>query len=584
MPKERFEASGARGPVTNTRIARILAELADVLEVGGTDSFRVRAYRTAARRLEGLGESAAHVATTGGVKALKELPSIGEAMAKKIVEIVETGTLAKLDEARKKVPHELTDLLGIEGLGPKKLHVLHRELGVGDLVDLERVLAEGRVAELAGFGKRSEQKLNAAIERFRRHLGRYRRADVEPVASELRAALLALPGVRRVEVAGSFRRGRETIGDVDLLAIADDPPLVMRAFASASGVEDVIVSGETKTSIRLTGGLQVDLRIVDEESFGAALHYFTGSKEHNVRIRGMARDVGLKINEYGVFRGDERIAGGREEEVYRVVGCDWIPPELREDRGEFDAARTGTLPELLTTEDMLGDLQMHSTASDGKNTVEEMALAARELGRQYIAITDHSKAVAVANGLDDRRMREHAEAIRAVRVPGIRVLTSVEVDIMKDGSLDLLDNTLAQLDLVVASVHSSMQLPQPEMTARVLRAIESGLIHVLAHPTGRLLLRREPYEIDMEAVIQACVAHGVALEINAHPARLDLSDVHARMARDLGAKIVISTDAHTAEDLALMRHGVGVARRAWLTRGDVLNTLPADGFLEAIAR
>ncbi len=590
MPKERVQddASTPRGAparnVSNGRVAGTLFELADALEVGGTDSFRVRAYRSAARVVENLGAQVAEIAADGGVKALKELPSIGDSMAKKIVEIVETGTLSALEKAREKVPHELTDLLGLEGLGPKKLHVLNRELGILNLDDLEAAIKAGSLAPLAGFGKKTEEKLTVAIEHFRRHLGRFRRADLDALADALKQHLRAQPQVEQVEIAGSFRRGKDTIGDLDILCVADNVEAVMDAFAAFPAVAEVMLRGETKSSVRLENGLQVDLRIVEADAFGAALHYFTGSKEHNVAIRGMAKDRGLKINEYGAYRGEERVAGRTEEEIFQVVDCAYIPPELREDRGEIEAAQSGHLPELLEVRDILGDLQMHSTASDGRNTVEEMALAARALGRQYIGMTDHSKAVTVANGLDDERALAHAAAIRQVNVPGIRVLASIEVDIMKDGSLDLEADTLRELDVVVASVHSHMHLPIKEMTARVIRAIDSGVVHILAHPTGRLVQRREPYEIDMKAVIQAAIAAGVALEINAHPARLDLNDVHARLARDLGAKIVISTDAHDANDLALMPHGVQVARRAWLTKDHVLNTLPVDEFLEVLRR
>lgn len=584
MPKERIGEPAVGGNVSNGRVAGVLTELADVLEVAGTDGFRVRAYRSAARNIDNLGVQVSTLAVEGGDKELKRLPGIGESMAKKIVEIVETGTLSALDKAREEIPHELTDLLQLEGLGPKKLHILHANFGIKDVDDLEEILSAGKVEPLKGFGKKSAEKLLASIVHFRKRQGRFRKVDVEPYAYALRDYLRRLPEVEDIEIAGSFRRGRETVGDLDLLCVAEDHEPVMDAFAEFSAVVEVIVRGETKTSVRLDNGLQVDLRIVERDAFGAALHYFTGSKEHNVVIRGLAKDLGCKINEYGAFNGDERVAGRTEAEIFELVGCDYIPPELREDRGEFEAAREHRLPELIELADVIGDLQMHSTASDGQNTVSEMAQAARALGHQYIAITDHSKAVAVANGLDDARMRAHAAEIRKVQVDGIRVFASVEVDIMRDGSLDLADETLRDLDVVVASVHSYMNLPAAEQTERVIRAIESGLVHILAHPTGRLIQRREPFEMDMEAVFGACVEHRVAVEINAHPARLDLNDVHARLARDMGAKIVISTDAHTADDLVLMRYGVHMARRAWLTKENVLNTLPPEEFLSAVRK
>ncbi len=582
MPRDRTRGSATATSevVSNSRIAGVLFELADVLEVSGVDSFRVRAYRSAARQIENYGQPVCELAAGEGIPALKKIPSIGDSMAKKILEICRTGTLEALTQARQETPYELTDLLGIEGLGPKKLHILHAQLGVQNLDDLERRLQQGEVAALAGFGKKTEAKLLHSIEFFRRRLGRCRRADIEPIALALRDSLAQLKTIERVEIAGSFRRGKDTIGDLDILCATRDPAAVMTSITAFPELAEVIVSGPTKTSVRLDNGLQVDVRAVEPAAFGAALHYFTGSKEHNVVVRSIAKDAGLKVNEYGVFRGDERIAGATEEEIFGALDLEYVRPELREDRGEFEAARSSTLPEALEVEDILGDLQMHSTASDGKNSVEEMARAAKEVGRTYIAITDHSKAVTVANGLDDERMRAHADAIRRVKVPGIRVLASVEVDIMKDGTLDLESTTLRDLDLVVASVHSHMSLPAAEQTSRILRAVESGLIHILAHPTGRLLQQREPFPFDVQAVIKACVRHRVALEINAHPARLDLDDVNARMARDLGAQLVISTDAHRAEDLALMRFGVTVARRAWLTREHVLNTRPVEEFLE----
>ena len=583
MPKEREIQAEPAVTVSNAKVAAVLVEYADVLEVGGTDSFRVRAYRGAARAIDDLSESVSEMAS-GGPSALTKLPRIGASMAQKIVEICETGTLAALASARESVPEALTDLLAIDGLGPKKLHVLHSELGVAGIDDLAAAVAAGEVSALPGFGKKSEEKIARGIEHYKKRQGRFRRVDVEPIAHELAKIIGELPQVERVDIAGSFRRGRDTVGDLDLLCIADDAEPVMAAFSSAPYVDEMLASGPTKTSVRLDNGLQVDLRVVEATSFGAAMHYFTGSKEHNVKIRGLARERGLKINEYGVFDGDERVGGASELEVFAAVDCAFVPPELREDRGEFDAAKDDALPTLVEVGDIQGDLQMHTRASDGKNTAEEMARAALAEGRTYIGITDHSKAMAMANGLDDQRALENAAVLRAVDVPGIRVLASIEVDILRDGSLDLELDTLRELDVVVASVHTSMGLPGAEQTARVIKAIESGVVDIVAHPTGRLIQQREPFELDVDAVIDACVRNNVALEINAHPARLDLHDLHARRARERGAKIVISTDAHSATDLGLMRYGVTVARRAWLEKSDVLNTLPVDQFLTELER
>jgi DNA polymerase (family 10) len=570
--------------VPNAAIARTLNEIADALEIEGENPFRIRAYRNAALCLETLGQPMAELAAHGGREALLEIPGVGESIADKILEMLETGSLAQLQEVRKEVPHELSALLGIVGLGPKRLQLLHEKLGVRDLDDLERVARQGKILELRGFGERSRQKLLAAIEQYRGRGGRFLLSQVESYAGALRERLAAVPGVSRVEVAGSFRRRKETVGDLDLLCNAADPEAPLRAFTGFDAVEEVLAEGPTKASARLSGGLQVDLRIVGEESFGAALHYFTGSKEHNIALRAIAQKKGFKVSEYGAFRGKRRVAGRTEEEIFRLIGAAWIPPELRENRGEIEAAIAGTLPELIELADLRGDLQMHTDVTDGRHTALQMARAAKALGREYIAITEHSKAVTVARGLDDAGILERAAELRRLRVPGLRVLAGVEVDIRRDGSLDLEPQTLRQLDVVVASVHSYLNLPRGEMTRRVIRAVESGLIHVLGHPTGRILNVRELIEVDLKAVIQACVRHGVALEINAHPERLDLNDVNAKLAKEMGARFVISTDAHSTDELGLLRYGVGVARRAWLTKEDVLNTLPVERLLRALGK
>ncbi|HSF42064.1 MAG TPA: DNA polymerase/3'-5' exonuclease PolX [Thermoanaerobaculia bacterium] len=570
--------------VPNAAIARCLEEIADALDIEGENPFRVRAYRNAARCLETLAQPVAEIAAAGGREALLAIPGVGESMADKILEMLETGALAQLREVRREVPHALSALLGIEGLGPKKLHLLHEKLGVEDLDDLERVVRGGDVLQIRGFGERSRQKLLQALEKYRVRSGRFLLSEAEPWAEALCGRLARVPGVSRVEAAGSLRRRKETVGDLDLLCAASGPAAAVAAFTGFDAVEEVLAQGATKASVRLATGLQVDLRVIDPAVFGAALHYFTGSKEHNIALRTLAKEKGYKVSEYGAFRGRRRVAGRTEEEIFALIGAGFIPPELRENRGEIEAAIAGTLPELIDSGDLRGDLQMHTGVTDGRNTAGEMARAARALGREYIAITEHSKAVTVAGGLDDSGILKNAAALRRLRVPGLRVLAGVEVDILRDGTLDLAPETLRRLDLVVASVHSALNLPREEMTRRVLRAVESGLVHVLGHPTGRLLNEREPFEIDMKAVIEACVRHGVALEINAHPERLDLSDVHAKLARDLGAKLVISTDAHSVDELGLLRYGVGVARRAWLTRGDVLNTLPVERLLRALGR
>jgi DNA polymerase (family 10) len=578
----RAPAASARSVVPNAEIAAALRELADALEIEGANPFRVRAYRAGAQTVETLGRPLAELAAEGGAAALEALPGIGESLAAKIVELVSTGGLAQLRQARRRVPTSLSALLGIPGLGPKRLHQLHDELGVRDLAGLERALAHGEIAALAGFGERSAEKLRRGVEAFRRRSGRFLLAAAEPWAEALRARLAAAEGTRRVEVAGSYRRRKETVGDLDLLCSTRRPAAAAAAFVGFDAVAEVTARGPTRVAVRLRNGLAVDLRLVDDAAFGAALVYFTGSKEHNLVLRGMAREMGLKVNEYGVFRGRRRLAGREERDVYAVFDAAWIPPELRENHDEIELARTGRLPRLLELADLRGDLQMHTDATDGRATAREMAAAARALGHAYVAITDHSRAVRVAGGLDDAAMRKHARALRRIAVPGLRVLAGVEVDILKDGTLDLAPATLRGLDLVVASVHSALEQDEATMTKRVIAAIDSGLVHVLGHPTGRLLGEREPIAIDLPAVVAACVRRGVALEINAHPHRLDLDDVHTRMAREMGARLVISTDAHSTDELALLRFGVDVARRAGLERRDVLNTLPAEKLLAVL--
>jgi DNA polymerase (family 10) len=570
--------------IANPEIAAALAELADALELEGANPFRVRAYRSGARAVERLGQPVAALAAAGGAAALEAIPDIGESLAAKIVELVETGRLRQLERERRRVPRELSALLGVPGLGPKRLQQLHERLGVRDLAGLERALASDRLAELPGFGERSVEKLRHGVELYRRRSGRLLLARAEPWAAALRDRLAAAPGTRRVEVAGSYRRRRETVGDLDLVCSSRRPAEAARAFTSFDAVEEVTARGRTRLAVRLRNGLVVDLRLVDAAAFGAALLYFTGSKEHNIALRSRAIERGLKLNEYGAFRGRRRVAGSSEEEIYALLGLAWIPPELRQGRDEIALAAAGRLPRLVELADLRGDLQTHTTATDGRDGVAEMLAAAKALGREYVAITEHSQAVRVAGGLDDRALRAHARRLRAAKLPGIRLLAGVEVDILRDGSLDLAPATLAGLDVVVASVHSHFELPRDQMTRRVVRAVESGLVDVLGHPTGRLIGEREPYELDLEAVVAACVRHGVALEINAHPQRLDLSDADARTAKALGASFVISTDAHSTDELALLRYGVDVARRAGLAANDVLNTLPVERLLAALGR
>ncbi len=571
----------------NLDVARTLEELADLLEIQGANPFRIRAYRNAVRTVEGLTRPLRVMVEAG--EDLTGLPGIGKDIAARIEELIETGRMEMLEQLDAEVPRSLVELMRLDGVGPKKAHKLYDELDVRTVDDLEAELQSGRVESLQGFGKKSAEKILRAIAEHRAHVGRFLLDDVEQLVAPVIEHVKAAPGVDRVEVAGSLRRRKETIGDVDLLARCEgDGTAVVDHFVAYPAAERVDAAGGTKGSIVLRSGLQIDLRVIPPRSFGAAMQYFTGSKEHNVAMRTRAVRGGLRVNEWGVFRipegadpeslgkeDGERLAGQTEEEVYEALGMAWMPPELRENRGEVEASLRGSLPRLVSLDDIRGDLQMHSTWSDGRASLEEMALACRDRGYAYFAITDHSQAMAMVQGLTPERAREQWSEIEEVRerVEGIEILRSAEVDILKDGSLDLPDDVLEELDVVVVSVHSFMDQDRKTMTDRVLRAIRHPLVDILAHPTGRLLNRREPYELDVEAVLATAAERDVAVEVNANPNRLDLSDVHVFRAKELGVRVVISTDAHSPRGLDNMRFGVDQARRGWLEPGGVLNTM-----------
>ena len=578
----------------NVDIAAVLDEVAVLLEIQGANPFRVRAYQNAARTVE---EQPVPLRTLVEQEAdLTDLPAIGKDMAASIREMVTTGRLAALDELTAAVPRSLIELTRLPGVGAKKTKRLWQELGITNVDDLEREARAGSVAALGGFGTKSQQKILDGIEAYRRRQGRFGIAEAEQHVVPLVAYLEALDAVERVEVAGSYRRRRETVGDVDILAIATDARAVMQHFVAYPPVTAVEGSGDTKTSVALRCGLQVDLRVLPAESYGAALQYFTGSKEHNVRLRKRALAQGLSVSEYGVFRvgaegGEDAtpadaIAGREEREVYEALGLPWIPPELREDRGEIAAAAEGTLPLLLTLADIRGDLQMHSTWSDGKQSLEEMLEACAARGYEYFAITDHSKSLAMTGGMDAQKLRAQWNEIAevAARHDEIRLLRGMEVDILRDGRLDLEDELLAALDVVLVSVHSFFDLAPAEQTERILRAVRHPEVNILAHPTGRLVNRRDPIQFDLDEVLHCAAEHRVIVELNAYPERLDLKDLHLIRAKELGLKVVISTDAHRAADLDLMRFGVDQARRAWLTAEDVINTQPLDRVLDLFAK
>ncbi len=561
-------------PIHNQDIAAIFEKVADLLEIEGGNPFRVRAYRNAARVVSGMSQSLADQAARG--EDLPRLPGVGPDLAGKIREIITTGDLGLLQELEARTPPALALLLNLGGLGPKRVQLLHQKLGITSTADLKEAAQSGKIKELKGFGPKIEQMILEGLGQLSAAEKRYKLVTVEPVAESLVRHLKAVPGVPEAIAAGSYRRRRETVGDLDLLATCREAFRVMDAFVTYEDVRKVLARGDTKSMVVLRNGLQVDLRVVPQESYGAALHYFTGSKAHNIAVRHLGVQRGLKINEYGVFRGEARIAGQTEAEVYAAVDLPFIEPELREDRGEIEAAQQGRLPRLITLADIQGDLHTHTKATDGRNTLEEMAQAARERGYQYLAITNHSKRVSMVHGYDARELAAEMDQIDRLnaKLQGIVILKAIEVDILEDGSLDLPDEILQGLDLTVGAVHYNFNLTREEMTERIIRAMDNPYFNVLAHPSGRLIQRREPYEVDMERLMRAAQERGCFMELDAQPDRLDLVDINCKLAKDLGVKVAISTDAHSIADLNFMRLGIGQARRGWLEAADVLNTRP----------
>jgi DNA polymerase (family X) len=567
----------------NLAIARIFAEIADLLEIKSENPFKIRAYRNASETIAHATDKLAYLKE----EQLRAIPGIGKDLALKIREIAETGEVRYHRDLLEQFPSTILDLLHLQGVGPKTVALLYSELGVTTIEELEAACGDGRVRTLKGLGPKKEQLILRACAERKQHTGRHLLPDAAEAAALLLEYLRAECPTVVFETVGSIRRGADTSGDIDILATGDDPH-VMSTFTMYKLVERIVGQGETKSSVRLWGGIQADLRLVPAESRGAAMQYFTGSKSHNIALRDRAIARGFKLNEYGLFRVDDGscVAGKTESEIYRALGLDDIPPELREGRGELDAAETHTLPALIELADVRGDIHSHTTATDGREDIEAMALAAREAGFQYLAITDHSKSLAMANGVDEHRAFVHARRIREIseRLEGITLLAGIECDIRPDGSMDLADDCLAELDVVVASVHSAFNQDEAQMTDRLLRAVANPFVDIIGHPTGRLLLRRDPYKLDVNQLIGAAAAAGVALEINCQVDRLDLSDAHAKAARDRGVKIVISTDAHAKGGFRTMRWGVQVARRAWLTKEDVLNTKSVEGFRKALRR
>jgi DNA polymerase (family 10) len=571
----------------NKEIARILWETADLMEINGDDGFRIRSYRNGATAIEGFPERAVDILRNPARK-ITEIPGIGKGLSTVIAEIVERRSNERRDELLQKFPPCALEFLKIQGLGPKGIALIFQHYNPTTIDELERLCVEQKLRDLPRMGAKLEEKVLRSIADYRRRTGRFLLSYVEGVAAELITDLRQVEGVEAITPAGSFRRGKETVGDLDLLVTGPAPAAALDRFVAFPRVQEVLANGDNKASARVgLEGLQVDVRALPPESFGAAMQYFTGSKDHNVAIRTRAVRMGLKLSEYGLFRieDDTRVAGATEASVYEALGMPWIPPELRENTGEIEAALEGRLPELIEGRHLRGDLHMHTTETDGRATLEEMAVAAIERGYEYIAITDHSKALAMANGLDEARVMQHARRVRELNASGelgIRVFSGIECDILRDGAMDLANDALAELDVVIGSVHSHMGIEAAEMTDRLLRALECPHLRILGHPTGRRLLERESYPFDFDRVAEAAVRRGVWLEVNASPERLDLYGPLIRAAKGKGARFTISTDAHHPKNLAGIRYGIVTARRGWLGPADVMNTLPLAQFEAAL--
>ncbi len=571
----------------NSDVSRVLRDLGFLTEVGDDDlnvQFRARAYYRAADTLAGLAENVVDVYNKKGNAGLVEIPSVGKAIAAKIEELIKTGKVRRLEELRAKFPINVDELYGLEGVGAKTIKMLYEKLQVKSLADLEKAAAEGRLRKVPGFTEKKEQDMLRKIEFFKKSKGRRIIGDVWPLVKQIEARLLQLRGVKNAMVAGSLRRMKETIGDIDYIVSVRDPVPVMEFFVKMPEVQEVIGRGPAKAFVRLAGGIDADLLVVPEESWGSALQYFTGSKEHSVKLRKIAIAKGLRLNEWGVFNGEKRVAGKTEEDVYRALGLQLVPPEMRENAGEIELASQNKIPELVEYGRLKGDLQVHSENSDGTATIEEMARGAKAFGLDYIAITDHTKSLAFAGGLDEQELLNQAEKIAELNdtLEGFRILTSAEVNIMKDGTLDISNNVLDRLDIVGAAIHSHFSLPVEAQTERLVQAARNPSVDILFHPTGRLINRRPGYPVDIEKLIEIAKDTNTILEIDAHYDRLDLKDDYVRMAVGKGVKLVIDSDAHHPIHYAYLTFGVGQARRGWATQLDVLNTLPADKLLRAL--
>lgn len=568
----------------NAEVAKVLKEISLLMEFEGKEPFKIKAYQRAMRSIGALGEAVAAVSERN---ELTTIPGIGKGIAEVIKSYLETGEVEILRELRTRVPVKVMELDSIPGVGIKTIKTVYENLGIVDLDSLEKAANEGKLAGLPGLGAKTEAQILEGIHLARSGIGRTLLADALSVAEDLEKFLRALPEIRQLTVAGSVRRRRETIGDLDILVNAIDPKSVMDAFVSYSDVSSISAQGQTKSSVRLTSGIQVDLRILPEESFGAGLQYFTGNVDHNVRLRAIAQKKGMRLNEYGLYKSERQVAGKDESSIYKMLGLDFIPPELREDKGEIEAAQKGQLPTLIELADIRGDLHSHTDQSDGKNTIEEMLDAAQTKGYDYYCVSDHTQSLTIANGMDEKRLLKRIDEIDDLNSSGtwkMKILKGAEVDILSAGKLDITDDVLSQLDIVTVSIHSRMKDDKKTMTERVCHALENKYVHILGHPTGRLLLKRPEFEIDLEAVFDVAKRHNIIMELNAHPQRLDLNPGNLRVATRMGLKIAINTDAHWTTELDHMQFGVFQARRGWLTKSDVINTLPLKKMLDAIKK
>lgn len=569
--------------MTNQEIAQILVHISDILNIKGENPFKIRAYVKASQTLANL---TFQLSSLEDKNKIEQLPGIGARIAKKITELLETGKLQYYEDLKKSEYAPLTEFLKIPGMGPKHAKLVYDELGIKTVEELKKAAEQGKLSALHGLGKKVEQNILQGIQQVKKYKERLPLAFIYPRAQAIFEEMKKVKEIKQITLAGSLRRMRETIADVDILASSDDAEKVMDGFVNLPQTDKVVAKGTTKSSIVTKDGFQVDLRVVKPESFGAATHYFTGSKDHNIRIRSLGVDRGLKINEYGVFRKEKRIAGKNEEDIFKSVDLPYIPPELREDQGEIEAAQDGKLPSLLELKDIKGDLHVHSTWSDGNNTIEEMAVAAKKKGYRYIAICDHSPAVGITRGLTAERLQKQIEEIEKLnrKLKGFKILSGIEVDIRSNNELDLEDEVLEKLDLVVAAVHTKFGQPKDEMTKRIIKAIENQNVDIIGHPTGRIIGRREPYQVDMDKIMDACKANAKVLELNSYPERLDLSDINCRKAKEKGVKIAISTDAHMDVHLEWMKFGVATARRGWIEPNDVINTLTLPKLFKLLGR